>query len=106
IDIARSRILAGQCDVALVVGADTTPKGFFAPVGGDRPDDPDWLRFRLLGATNPTYFALYAQRRVALYGATPHDFALVKVKNARHGLGNTNARYRKEVTVDDVMASP
>ena len=54
----------GCCDVALVVGADTTPKGFFAPVGGERADDPDWLRFRLLGATNPTYFALYARRRM------------------------------------------
>ena len=64
LEAARARILAGLCDVALVVGADTTPKGFFAPIGGDRPDDPDWLRFRLLGATNPTYFALYARRRM------------------------------------------
>jgi acetyl-CoA acetyltransferase len=106
IDVARARILAGLCDVALVVGADTTPKGFFAPTGGERKQDPDWLRFRLLGATNPVYFGLYARRRMALYGATPHDFALVKVKNARHGLANPNARYRKEVTVDEVMASP
>jgi acetyl-CoA acetyltransferase len=37
IDLARSRILAGQCDVALVVGADTTPKGFLAPNAGERP---------------------------------------------------------------------
>ncbi len=106
INIARAQILAGFCDVALVVGADTTPKGFFAPVGGDRPDDPDWLRFRLLGATNPTYFALYARRRMELYGATREDFAAVKVKNARHGLANPYARYRKEVTADEVMASP
>ena len=28
---ARAQILAGFCDVALVIGADTTPKGFFAP---------------------------------------------------------------------------
>jgi len=105
LNIARSQILAGFCDVALVVGADTTPKGFFAPVGGDRQDDPDWLRFRLLGATNPTYFALYARRRMELYGATQEDFALVKVKNSRHGLTNPNARYHKEFTVDDVMAS-
>ena len=70
LDAARARILAGLCDVALVVGADTTPKGFLAPNAGDRPDDPDWLRFRLLGATNPTYFALYARRRMDLYGAT------------------------------------
>lgn len=104
---ARAQILAGLCDVALVVGADTTPKGFFAPVGGgDRQADPDWLRFRLLGATNPVYFGLYARRRMDLYGATAEDFAQVKVKNARHGLSNPNARYRAEVTVEEVLASP
>jgi acetyl-CoA acetyltransferase len=106
INIARAQILAGLCDVALVVGADAAPKGFFKPVGGDRPDDPDWLRFRLLGATNPIYFALYARRRMALYGATLDDFAAVKVKNARHGRANPNARYRKEVAIEDVRESP
>jgi acetyl-CoA acetyltransferase len=103
---ARAQILAGLCDVALVVGADTTPKGFFAPVGGERKDDPDWLRFHLLGATNPTYFALYARRRMDRFGATEEDFARVKVKNARHGLANPNARYRADVTVEEVLASP
>jgi acetyl-CoA acetyltransferase len=103
---ARAQILAGFCEVALVIGADTTPKGFLAPNKGERGDDPDWLRFRLLGATNPTYFGLYARRRMEMYGATSEDFARVKVKNARHGLHNPNARFRKEVTVDDVMASP
>ena len=103
---ARAQILAGLCDVALVVGADTTPKGFFAPVGGERRDDPDWLRFHLLGATNPTYFALYARRRMDRFGATDEDFAQVKVKNARHGMANPYARYRKEVTVEEVLASP
>jgi acetyl-CoA acetyltransferase len=106
LDAARARILAGMCDVALVVGADSAPKGFFAPQSGERPTDPDWLRFRLLGATNPVYFALYARRRMALYGATERDFAAVKVKNARHGLHNPKARYRKEVTLEEVLASP
>ncbi|MBI5088758.1 MAG: lipid-transfer protein, partial [Actinobacteria bacterium] len=54
----------------------------------------------------PAYFGLYARRRMDLYGATPDDFALVKVKNSRHGLSNPNARYRKEVSLDDVAASP
>ena len=40
------------------------------------------------------------------FGATEEDFAQVKVKNARHGLANPYARYRKEVTVDEVLASP
>ncbi|HET9499922.1 MAG TPA: lipid-transfer protein [Marmoricola sp.] len=105
LDTARARILAGLSEVALVVGADTTPKGFLAPNAGERWDDPDWLRFRLLGMTNPGYFALYARRRMDLYGATSEDFAQVKVKNARHGLHNPNARYRKEVAVGDVLGS-
>ena len=103
---ARAQILAGFCDVALVIGADTTPKGFFAPVGGERKNDPDWQRFHLIGATNTVYFALLARRRMDLYGATLEDFAAVKVKNAKHGLDNPNARYRKEASVEDVLASP
>ncbi len=101
---ARARILAGDADVALVVGADTTPKGFLAPAKGERPDDPDWVRFRI-GITNPTYFALYARRRMALYGDTLEDFAAVKVKNAEHGFSNPNARYRKKFSAADVAAS-
>ena len=106
LESARTRILAGMCDVALVIGADTTPKGFLAPTAGDRWDDPDWLRFRLIGATNPAYFALSARRRMDLYGATSSDFAKVKVKNARHGFENPNARYRKLVTEEEILASP
>jgi len=92
IDIGRARILSGMAEVVLVVGADTTPKGFLAPNKGERSLDPDWLRFRLLGATNPTYFGLYAQRRMDLYGATEQDFAHIKVKNSKHGFSNPNAR--------------
>ena len=103
---ARGQILSGACDVAVVVGADTTPKGFLAPTAGDRPDDTDWLRFHMVGATNPVYFALHARRRMALYGATPDDFAMVKVKNSRHGVHNPNARFPKEYDVDDVANSP
>ena len=101
---ARAKILAGQADVALVIGADTTPKGFLAPAKGERPDDPDWVRFRV-GITNPTYFALYARRRMEIYGDTQEDFAAVKVKNAAHGLANPKARYRKAFTMEDVAAS-
>ncbi|MFF2719450.1 lipid-transfer protein [Streptomyces sp. NPDC058011] len=106
INTARAQILAGMADVVLVVGADSAPKGFFAPAGGERPDDPDWLRFRVLGATNPAYFGLYARRRMTLYGDTPDDFALVKVKNAAAGALNPYARYRTPVTAVEVAASP
>jgi acetyl-CoA acetyltransferase len=101
---ARTKILAGQCDVALVVGADTTPKGFLAPAKGYRPEDPDWVRF-YMGITNPTYFALYARRRMDLYGDTQEDFAAVKVKNAAIGSKNPRARYTKTFTAEDVANS-
>lgn len=101
---ARAKILSGGAEVALVVGADTTPKGFLAPAKGYRPEDPDWVRFHM-GITNPTYFALYARRRMALYGATAEDFAAVKVKNAEHGFANVNARYRKKFTLEEVLGS-
>jgi len=55
--------------------------------------------------TNPAYFAMYARRRMDLYGATAEDFAQVKVKNSRHGLHNPHARYRKEVSAEDVLGS-
>ena len=106
IDAGRARIRAGLADVVLVVGADTAPKGFFGPLPGERPEDPDWLRFHVLGATNPTYFGLYARRRMEQFGASPKDFAAVKVKNSRHGLSNPNARYRKEFTFDEIAESP
>jgi acetyl-CoA acetyltransferase len=101
---ARAKILSGACDVALVVGADTTPKGFLAPAKGHRPEDPDWVRF-YLGITNPNYFALYARRRMDLYGDSEDDFGLVKIKNAEHGFSNPNARYRKKFTMEDVRNS-
>jgi acetyl-CoA acetyltransferase len=104
-DVARSRILAGLCDVALCMGADWAPKGFFAPPASRDPQDLDDLRFRM-GVTNPTYFALYAMRRMHEHGTTQEDLARVKVKNSRHGLHNPHARFRRELTVEEVLKSP
>ena len=101
---ARAKILAGECEVALVVGADTTPKGFLAPAKGHRPEDPDLLRL-YLGITNPTYFALYARRRMDLYGDTEEDFGLVKIKNSENGFTNPNARYKKKFTMEEILNS-
>jgi acetyl-CoA acetyltransferase len=107
LEAARARILVGLCDVALVVGADTTPKGFFAPQLGERPDDPDWLRFRLIGATNPTYFAIWARRRMDLYGATSRRLRPGEgQEREQHGLANPYARYRKASRPRTCWAAP
>ena len=103
---ARAQILAGFAEVAMVIGADTTPKGFFAPVGGERKEDPDWQRFHLLGATNPSFFALNARRRIDVFGDSVDDFAMVKVKNSKAGVHNPYARFKKEFTMEDFASSP
>jgi acetyl-CoA acetyltransferase len=43
---------------------------------------------------------------MALYGSTAEDLAAVKVKNAKAGSLNPNARYRKAVSAEEVSASP
>lgn len=106
LDAARARILSGLCDIALCVGMDWAPKGFFAPVESKDPLDLDTLRFKLVGAPNPAYFAMYAMRRIHNYGTREIDLAQVKVKNSRHGLHNPYARYRKEFTLEEVLSSP
>src|SRR5438309_6287613 len=65
IDVARARILAGLCDVALVVGADKTAKGLLAQSGGEREQATDWLRFHRLGEADRRYFGLSARGRMA-----------------------------------------
>ena len=84
---ARAEILAGFCDVALVVGADTTPKGFFAPVGRRAPHRPRLAALPPRSAPpTPRTSPSTPAGAWTCYGATVEDFARVKVKNARHGL--------------------
>jgi acetyl-CoA acetyltransferase len=105
LDIARQRILSGASDIVLVIGAEKNPKGFFPPMQSIAREDLDELRFSLIGATNPTYFAMEAMRRMHDYGTTEEDLALVKVKNSKHGKHNQYARYRQEYTLKEVMES-
>jgi acetyl-CoA acetyltransferase len=105
-DAARARILAGSCDIALCIGMDIAPKGFFGPTGGKESKDLDTLRFKLLGATNPNFFAMYAMRRMHNYGTTELDIAKVKVKNSHNGCQNPYARYKKAYELEEVLFSP
>lgn len=106
--IAQMHVAAGMCDTAICVGYDKSPDGFFGPPIDRSWDetDLDTQRFRLMGLTNPTIFALAARRRQFLYGTTDHDLANVKVKNSKHGVLNPYARYQKEFTVEEVLNSP
>jgi acetyl-CoA acetyltransferase len=97
--LAAGAIRAGQYDCVLVFGIEKMPKGiirssFFEP----------WREEAGLAAT-PAYFALRAQRLMRESGVMKEHLAEVVVKNRRQGVHNPNAMFRREVTVDDVLAS-
>ncbi len=102
---ARAQILAGECDLALVIGADIASDGPLAPPNDGESSDMNLLRHSL-GLTNPVYLAMYARRRMHLHGTTESDLTLVKVKNSVAGSRNPNARYRYELTPKQVNSSP
>ncbi|MDQ1532667.1 MAG: acetyl-CoA acyltransferase [Actinomycetota bacterium] len=97
--LAAGAIRAGQYDCVLVFGIEKMPRGiirssFFEP----------WREESGLAAT-PAYFALRAQRLMRDSGLTKEHLARVVVKNRRHGTANPDAMFRKEVTVEQVLAS-
>ncbi len=104
--IGRALILSGVYDTVLCVGSFKAPGGFFPTIGNaNDPKNLESQRFRVMGKTNPAMFALQAMRRMHDFGMTETDMAQVKVKNSKNGKYNPYARYQKEFTLEEVLAS-
>ena len=87
-------------DVVLVIGVEKLTK--FG--GGTLPlDEDDWEV--QLGLTMPALYAMRAQRYMHDYGVSLKDVAGVSVKNRKNGALNPDAQMRKEVSVEEVLAS-
>src|SRR6202158_494447 len=98
--LGASAIAAGRYDNVLVFGMEKMPKGiirssFFEP----------WREQGGLAVT-PAYFALRAQRLMRDSGVTAEHLAQVAVKNHKNGVHNPYAMFRREFTLDAVLASP
>lgn len=108
VQTAYAMIASGQCDVVCAMGAERMPKGFIPRPPGSQDDvtDSDYLRWVAMGATNPAYWAIEAQRRMHQHGTSPELLAKAAVLMRRHAVGNRLARFRKETSVAEVMASP
>lgn len=105
---AFTMIASGQYDVVAAFGAERMPKGFIPrpPGSSDDVNDQDYVRWVAMGATNPAYWAIEAQRRVHEVGTSAETFARAAVLMRRNAAGNANARYRQPTTVEEVLASP
>jgi acetyl-CoA C-acetyltransferase len=66
--------------------------------------DPIWDRQVFAGAISG--LAAEAQAYMARYGASDKDAARVSVRDRRHAMNNPHAQLRKEVSLEDVLASP
>jgi acetyl-CoA acetyltransferase len=97
---AARAVVDGHHDVALVIGVDKLTQ--FG--GGTLPLDTDDWEVRN-GMVMPALYAMRARRYLHERGATTEDLAGVSVKARRHAALNPFAQFRKQVTVDEVLAS-
>lgn len=117
--LAVTAIKAGQCHLALVVGAEKLThedkrRSFDALGAAVDLERLDELERELYGDDIPPegersffmdVYADMAKRYMARSAATQRDFAEVAVKSHDHGALNPKAQYRDPVTVDQVLES-
>lgn len=93
-------VRSGMHDVVLVIGVEKLSK--FG--GGTLPlENEDWEVSQ--GMVMPALYAMRANRYMHDYGLSREQLAKVAVKNRRNGALNPDAQMRKEVTVEEVLAS-
>ncbi|MDP6670716.1 MAG: thiolase domain-containing protein, partial [archaeon] len=57
------------------------------------------------GASFPALYALMARKHMEKFGTTEEQLAAAAVKNHKNAMGNPNAQFHREITIDDVMNS-
>jgi acetyl-CoA acetyltransferase len=97
---ATMGIRAGEYDLAVVVGFEKMQHGILLNV---HPEDSPEVA---MGTTVlPMRFALMASTHRQKYGTTIEQIAGVAVKNHAHAVANPKAQYRKEMSLEEVLAS-
>jgi acetyl-CoA acetyltransferase len=105
-NIGYTLVASGLHDVVLVVGGEKMPKGFIQTSGVQEATDPEYLRQRCVGMPGPAFWAMLCRRRMKEYGTTDEQLARIAVKSHQVAKHNPNARFRKEFTLEEVLASP
>lgn len=105
-NVGYSMVAGGIYDIMLVVGGEVMPKGMIQTSGVEEHTDPEFLRQRCIGMPGPSFWATLARRRMHEYGTTEEQFSQVAVKARKCSVHNPYARFQKEVTIEEVLASP
>ena len=111
--LARQAVQSGAVDCALALGFEHMTPGALGSVFADRPspfDRFDAATLELVGHGEIPlalrYFGGAGLAHMAQYGTQMSTFAKIRAKASRHAVNNPVALFRKEVTEDEVMASP
>jgi len=111
--LARQAVESGAVDCALAVGFEQMAPGALSEVWSDRPGPLD----EFIGLANelsgdpqaPMALKMFSgagRSYQQKYGAKDETFAKIRAKASKHAVHNDKAIFRKEVTVEEVMASP
>jgi acetyl-CoA acetyltransferase len=104
---AAAAIHAGLCEVALILYGSTAASNALAIGtglgGGGR--DPAQAFVGPYGLTTVGSYALVARRHMEQYGTTSEQLAEIAVTMRRHAVLNPEAKMRRPIGVEDVLAS-
>ncbi len=95
-------IAYGQYDVALALGVENLSRILS---GGPLPLEEDDIEVAM-GMGMPGLYAMRAKRYMEEYGVSAEQLAKVVVKSRKHAALNPIAQYRKETTIEEVLATP
>jgi acetyl-CoA acetyltransferase len=111
--LARQAVENGVVDCALALGFEQMMPGAIGTHFNDRPtpfDEFNRATDALVGAPDVPlairYFGGAGRAHMDKYGTKLETFARIRAKASRHATNNPLALFRREVSVDDVLASP
>jgi sterol carrier protein 2 len=111
--LARQAVESGAADCVLALGFEQMTPGALGAVFNDRPSpflDFDRVTEKIVDAKEIPlalrYFGGAGLAHMQKYGTKLETFAKVRAKASRHAVNNPLAIFRKEVTTEEVMASP
>lgn len=111
--LARQAVASGAADCVLALGFEHMSPGALGAVFTDRPspfDRFDAATDELVGHSEIPlalrYFGGAGLAHMQQYGTRLETFAAIRAKASRHAANNPLALFRKEVTTEEVMASP
>ncbi len=99
-------VASGNCDIALVIGAEkmTDVLGAGALTTLAAAGDQEWEAE--IGLTFAGLYALIARKHMHDFGTTQEQLAAVAVINHRNGKTNKLAQFQQEITIADALGAP